>query len=247
MATVVYPTSLPQPSRWEVKSPERAGPSTLPGNTQLRNRWRDAVDNVMAEWMYDSAQMTAWDEWYREILLNGQLWTGMIAPGRGGWINRVVRYRTKTLKKQYLGNGVFIVSAEMLQRGVSAAPQSYTSVPLTVNLDGITNAGATSAVGVTVSGLNPATTYTLTMPAGLTYTAWRSDAIDFPNNHHNRFSVSTTGGTTVYGSVGHATAEAARLAFPGATISGYASYTFWINDDPSADNDGGLSIRVASS
>jgi hypothetical protein len=119
-----------------------------------------------------------------------------------------------------------------------------------INLDGKANAGSTSAVGITVSGLDPAKSYDLSLPPGQTYVAWSTwssdaGATDPTHPWHNRFSVTTVDGTTEYGSYSVGTTpDDARSQFPGATITGYSSYTFWLNDSASSDNRGGLSIKV---
>lgn len=111
-----------------------------------------------------------------------------------------------------------------------------------VDLSAITNAGLTSAVGITVSGLNPADTYALTEPPGRTYVAW-SGFTGQP--WHNNFKVTTSAGDLNLGvpAGNYSTAALAQSNFPaGQTISGHDSYTFWIYDTPVADNLGGLSI-----
>lgn len=130
----------------------------------------------------------------------------------------------------------------MMRDLLSVIPRSSRGV-YTVNVDGVINGGTSSAVGVTLSGLSAGASYALTMPSGLTYTAWNK------NNALNRWShdvtVTAGGVDTLYGTtLEYANAEAARAAFPGATITGHTSYTFWINDTPSSDNAGGLSIVV---
>lgn len=124
MAAIVYPLTLPGPSQWLGSGRERRALSSLPGNTQLRNRTRDALNDIDAGWMYDSAQMVIWRAWYEATLLNGQLWFAATAPGVGGFVTRVVKFRTKTLKLELLGNGVYRVNAQLQQRGISAVPDS---------------------------------------------------------------------------------------------------------------------------
>lgn len=123
MAAVVYPTTLPAPSLWGGVARERRALSGPPGNTQLRNRTRDALNDIDSGWMYTSAEMAIWRAWYEDTLLDGMRWFAITVPGAGGWIQRVAKFRTKTLRAEYLGSGVYRVSAQMQQRGTSAAPQ----------------------------------------------------------------------------------------------------------------------------
>jgi hypothetical protein len=67
--------------------------------------------------------MAVWSAWYANTLLNGMRWFSMTAPGAGGFATRVVRFRTNSLRKEYIGNGVYRVSARLQQRGVSDLPQ----------------------------------------------------------------------------------------------------------------------------
>lgn len=115
----------------------------------------------------------------------------------------------------------------------------------TVDLDAIVNCGLTSSVGITLSDLDPAATYTITLPPGRLYTAW-SYNLNESGTWVHQFRVTTAAGTTIIGpSTPYATAEAARLAFVPADITGYASYTFWLADQPVVtDNLGGLSLLL---
>lgn len=122
MPAITYPTTLPPPSQWQGVPRERRAASGLPGNTQLRNRTRDAMHDIDAQWFYTSAEMTIWRAWYETTLLDGMLWFAATAPGPGGWVQRVAKFRTKTLKLEYVGNGVYRVSAQVQQRGISEAP-----------------------------------------------------------------------------------------------------------------------------
>lgn len=115
---------------------ERRSASSLPGNTQLRNRARDALNDIDAGWMYTSAEMAIWRAWYETALLNGLLWFAVTAPGAGGWAQRVVKFRTKTLKAEYLGNGVFRVGAQLQHRGISAVPAVSAGILLAENATG---------------------------------------------------------------------------------------------------------------
>lgn len=125
MPLVAYPTELPPPSSgWSVVTRERAARSTLPGNPQARRRWRDAISDVAsASWHYSADEMAIWRAWWQDTLLDGQLWFAKQAPGAGGWIDRVMRFRPASVRVQPLGNGACRVSAQLEVRGRSAAPQ----------------------------------------------------------------------------------------------------------------------------
>ena len=123
MPALVYPLTLPAPSQWQGVPRERRAASSSPGNTQMRNRSRDALHDIDAQWFYTSAEMTIWRAWYEATLLDGVLWFAATVPGAGGWVSRVVKFRTKTLKLEYVGNGVYRVSAQVQQRGISEPPQ----------------------------------------------------------------------------------------------------------------------------
>lgn len=124
MVAIVYPSTLPAPSGWNGTPFERRAASPLPGNTQLRGRWRDALQDIDARWFFTAPEMAIWVAWYEQTLLNGMLWFAATVPGSGGFILRVLKYRTSTVKRTLLGNGVFEVTARMQQRGISAAPQA---------------------------------------------------------------------------------------------------------------------------
>jgi hypothetical protein len=121
-----------------------------------------------------------------------------------------------------------------------------------VDLNAITNAAPTPtaglAAGITVSGFDPAETLFLTLPPNLTYTAGYQ--IEFALKWGTRFAVipdADTSRAVGFPSLGYDTAEEARAAFPGATVTGGSSYTFYIIDSYTADNSGGISIQIAGS
>jgi hypothetical protein len=129
MSAVAYPTSLPGPSRWAAVPLERRAVSSLPGATALRGRSRDAVHDIEAEWRYSATEMATWRVWYEDSLLDGQRWFAATAPGAGGWLGRVLRYRPRTLRREALGNGNFRVSAQLQQRSALAVAPSVVDLP----------------------------------------------------------------------------------------------------------------------
>lgn len=102
----------------------------MPGATALRVRSRDVVPDVEVEWSYSADEMTTWNEWYRDTLLDGQMWFEAEAPGAGGWIDRALRFRTRSLRLELIGNGNFRVSARLQQRGHAVAPQAFSALML---------------------------------------------------------------------------------------------------------------------
>jgi hypothetical protein len=121
-----------------------------------------------------------------------------------------------------------------------------------VDLDGVNNAAASAAggltKGVTLGGFNPGDTLTLSLPSGQTHVAW--SAWSSGARWLNEFRVIRDGdpnNVAVFGDLTqHATAEAARAAFAGGSITGASSYTFYIQDAGASisDNRGGLSVET---
>lgn len=124
MPAIAYPSALPGPSQWQGVVRERRAASSMPGNTQLRARSRDAIQDIDAAWFYTAAEMSTWRIWYESTLLDGMLWFAATAPGAGGFVQRVLRFRTKSLRQELLGNGVYRVTAQLEQRGLGAAPRA---------------------------------------------------------------------------------------------------------------------------
>jgi hypothetical protein len=123
MTAIVYPVALPAPTQWVATPRERRASSSLPGNTQLRVRSRDQITDVEASWIYSPDEMGEWRTWYEDTLLYGMRWFAIEAPGAGGWIDRVCRFRTGTVRREFLARGYFRVSAQLEQRGRSVAPR----------------------------------------------------------------------------------------------------------------------------
>jgi hypothetical protein len=131
MPYVVYPPTLPAPMRWVGVPRERRAVSTLPGNTQHRNRSRDQLQDIEAFWTYEPEQMATFEAWYETDLVKGQRWFEVVVLGAGGWIARVVRFRTGSLRREHVAFGIYRVSARLEQRG-RAQPPLYVP-PLVVN------------------------------------------------------------------------------------------------------------------
>lgn len=163
MIEIVYPSALPGPQKWTIKPTDRRASSSLrqPGNS-YRARSRDKNEVASAEWMYDSAQMTVWKAWIKDTLVLGQRWFSKGTPGVTTSF-RVVRYLLSTMRRQHLGNGVYLVTCDMEIRGLSLEPQVYNCftelfagalVPYSV----ITNGLVPFSTGVTPYGTGLITT-----------------------------------------------------------------------------------------
>lgn len=124
MTSVVYPDTLPGPEKWVVKGIDRRASSSLrePSNSS-RARSRDKNGVASVSWMYTSAQMDVWKAWFKDTLVSGQKWFGVVTPGPTP-NSRVARYVLATLRRQNLGNGVFLVSCDVEIRGLSETPSA---------------------------------------------------------------------------------------------------------------------------
>jgi hypothetical protein len=85
----------------------------------------------------------------------------------------------------------------------------------------------------------------LSLPTGQTYVASLNDRyFGFYSSGFRVIKDGDTGSPYDWTSGPFSTAEAARAAFPGVTLTGAESYTFHIWDDVLGDNSGGVSIMV---
>lgn len=245
MAAISYPFTLPGPQKWTIKGTDRRASSELrQPSSSLRTRSRDKGSVVSAEWVYDSTQMGDWKSWFEATLVKGQKWFAIDCPGAYPSM-RVARYILSTVRRQNLGNGVFLVSCDIDVRG-RGVPPSFPDY--LVDLDGIVNAGTSSSVGVSISGLDASATYAVTQPDGRLYGAWSAltSSVTWENG---RLQVTTASGTIQLGdnvATYFATPALARASFNarGETITGSTSYRFWILDTPVVDNLGGLSLLI---
>jgi hypothetical protein len=141
---IAYPSTLPGPSAWSGALRERAARSSLAGDPQARRRWRDAIADVAsATWNYSAAELAIWREWFADTLVDGQLWFEAQAPGAGGFVDRVMRFRPSSVRVQPLGNGAVRVSAQLEVRGRTEAPRTrgaWSSVDKSASVE-LTNGG----------------------------------------------------------------------------------------------------------
>jgi hypothetical protein len=156
------------------------------------------------------------------------------------------------------GDAIVSASVEIIPSGAI----SYTTLGI-IDLDAVTNA-ATSATGGLTAGIDIETELGATLsssdiirvslPTGQTYVAYSPWGDPSPANSgtsgtKNYFRVIPDGtvadvfdeGSNLSVYDGY---EAARAAFGVDTFTGHSAYKFYIEDNPTADNVGGLSIRV---
>ena len=248
MNPVAYPPTLPAPQTLELRPFERRALSGIAqGAEQRRGRSRDFHATLPLTWVFTRDQLALFFAWGDGAsvgtLMKWTRWFSVTLPGRGGFQTRACRFFARP-KWEFLqsdaANGLYRVTAEVEQRGLGVAPQAD---DLEVNISATINAGISPSVGITVAGLDPAGIYALSLPSGRTYVAYS----EHPGTGWlHFFNVTTTAGTTEKGiHTAYADPETARAAFPGAIITGFDTYTFWIYDTPVSDNSGGLSIHIA--
>jgi hypothetical protein len=160
------------------------------------------------------------------------------------------------------GDAIVSASVEIIPSGAI----SYSTVGI-IDLDAITNAANGATAGLTAGNdggftFDPTEVVRVSLPTGQTYTAWSPWGRPNYVAGHDPLSTDSDGsGSWCYFSVipdgvagdvfsfgnvldmydGY---EAARASFGVQTFTGASSYLFYIDDDPIADNSGGLSIRV---
>lgn len=122
MPLIAYPASLPGPEAGSLSPrPRRAASSD--GPLEQRARQRDFAGALSQyPFMYTPADMAAWREWFRTMLLDGRRWFTIALPGDGGVVTRVVKYRE--VREHKLGAGNYRVDATFEQRGSAVAPRS---------------------------------------------------------------------------------------------------------------------------
>lgn len=115
----IYPASLPVPARWDAVPRERRALSAIPGLPGTRVRGRDRITDAEAEWVYTPEHMAVWRPWYSDDIVLGQKWFVASLPGPGGFVDRLVRFRTETLRLEHAARGIYRVSATMEVRGIA--------------------------------------------------------------------------------------------------------------------------------
>jgi hypothetical protein len=74
MTAIVYPASLPPPSRVPRRAAERRGLSTGPGPMQARAKSRDWLADHELEFVYTPAEMAIFKDWWQDTLQYGGAW-----------------------------------------------------------------------------------------------------------------------------------------------------------------------------
>jgi hypothetical protein len=95
-----------------------------------RIRSRELGINVRAAWVYNAAEMAAWKAWLEGPLAAQvarlRFWNALL-PGRGGVLSRVARYMEPP-QREYLGQGLWRITAQLYVRGLSVAAQQDIAV-----------------------------------------------------------------------------------------------------------------------
>jgi hypothetical protein len=90
-----------------------------------RIRSRGLGINARAAWVYTAAEMAAWKAWFEGPLATQvarlRFWNAPL-PGRGGVLTRVARYMEPP-QREYLGQGLWRITAPLYVRGLSVAVQ----------------------------------------------------------------------------------------------------------------------------
>jgi hypothetical protein len=109
------------------------------------------------------------------------------------------------------------------------------------------NSGSTQAVGVSVSGFDPAQTYraTLLQPPRQAWSAFPTDGSNGGLTWNCIYRINTT----VFSPAPAPNYATAALAFAAssdfiARVIGSSTYVFWMSDPNPSDNRGGLTIRI---
>lgn len=114
-----------------------------------------------------------------------------------------------------------------------------------ITLNAISNGGTTSAVGVTVSDLDPDKTYTVSLVGG-GYSYYSDDIGGHADGWYCKYRTTTAAGTVEHyvlpGSANAATALAAAQALGSVEITGVDEVTLWIYDTPAGDNRGAVDL-----
>jgi hypothetical protein len=100
--------------------------------------------------------------WYEDTLLDGTRWFAVTAPGPGGHLTRVCRFRAKSVRRERLAGGNWGISAQLEQRGRSAPPVDPCDVALLLLM----------------GGADGSTTFTDLSPASNAVTAFGSAQVD---------------------------------------------------------------------
>jgi hypothetical protein len=239
-----------QPAAFSMSEPRRGWGYVEPTGTDTPVFWP-------VTWRFTGAQAQYFRRWFVYALKRGTLTMTLPIRTEFGLVAHECQFLPDSLlPARQLATDVWEYSATIMAR--STPVEGYE-----VDLDGVTNCGSTSAVGVLLTGLDASATYTISQPPGRLYagySAWPTDdsalppttpddekwgnafcATKFPGADVNNVDARSTN----FGiDRGYETGELARAAFAVATITGSAEYKFWISDGSPTDNRGGISLLI---
>jgi hypothetical protein len=243
----IFPSSLPWFTRFVLSPAGQRAATQPPKHFAQRSSTTSGWAKAEVGWVFFEEQRATFEDWFRVNAKRGAPWVLMKLPitpgGIAGSCYSAVRF-PNGYSKPLVVNGLWRVSAtvEIRERFECALPY------YDVDLHSEDNAGGSSAVGIAVSGLDPAKSWRV-QPMSRLYTAWsRWSSDDNPTAAglpwECSYRVTTTGGESSYLTTAYPTAAQALAAATPATLTGYASYTFWLFDNFLGDNRGGLSLRM---
>lgn len=124
MASVIYPTALPNPGGSSETSAERRRISDLPGGRkQFAGLQTDYLATQTLTWFLSDAESFIFHDWWKVTLIYGGAWFSATWPSPTGWVDVVRRFmKDPTWTNQ--GNGYWSVTAEMQVRGRGLVPQA---------------------------------------------------------------------------------------------------------------------------
>lgn len=242
MTLLAYPATLPGPIALPNTRAERRALGGLLGPRDMRVLWRDPMaPSVPITFRFGTQeQADVFMTFLADDLVRAGAWFAApwrLPGGRGG----VFRFIQLPAFPQYMAPFVWECSGSVEVRGRTLPPGSFEE--FVADLNGVTNAGSTSAVGVSITDLDPAKTYTVSLRKNGPYLAY--DVTTPTNRWHNAFILTGGGVDHNFGDGGeYASAQAAFNAFVPSTISGYSSLVAWIFDSVPVDNAGGISLRL---
>lgn len=202
-------------------------------------------DDVPVVWniafAFTGSEAETFRDWFRDDIAKGVDEFTLPIRTEFGLVEHVVRFLPDQLLDLRQNGAVWTYTAQIAARA-AIVPAGSPVPTYPADLVAPTNCGLLPAVGVTISGLDPTAVYEVTQPPGLAYSAWSA----FPTGDLWQHAVYIASGGSFLVAFGdglaYTTPELARAAFPGGTVTGFSSYTFWINDPNPADDRGGLSI-----
>jgi hypothetical protein len=123
MTALVYPTSLPVPSRVPRRAAERRGLSTGPGPMQARAKSRDWLADHDLEFVYSPAEMAIFKDWWQDTLQYGGAWFAAHGwPSADPSVGGVYQFKGG-VRTAHRGEGNQRIQAVAQERGRGVDPQ----------------------------------------------------------------------------------------------------------------------------